>query len=173
MMTYFVKHRLLPSNKIPYRPERTEQLADPAWWHTYMEPLHHRPPTSSSNSQTRPHIRFEEPSNPSSSTPSVQIRRSFNSQTVRWKTETSEASDPEDLPPGLVHRQLSFEDTSAPSRRPNRAPASVRSANTLYPDGDAFGQLGRTGWRQRSERQGVDGPRMNRRHLPQHSFQNE
>uniref|UniRef100_A0A5K3EHE5 C2 domain-containing protein n=1 Tax=Mesocestoides corti TaxID=53468 RepID=A0A5K3EHE5_MESCO len=50
MMNFFVKQRLLPTNKIPYRPERPDQLVDPAWWHTYMEPLYHRPSPSRSNS---------------------------------------------------------------------------------------------------------------------------
>lgn len=49
MMTYFAKQRLLPSSKIPYRPERTEQLADPSWWHSYMQPLHHLPSVPSSS----------------------------------------------------------------------------------------------------------------------------
>lgn len=121
MMNFFVKNRLLPTNRIPYRPERTEQLAEPSWWHSYMEPLILREPHSgaasiqpvgsSSSSRQSPQV---SPGSRRLSSASSTVRRYLNCRSVRWKTEQQDSTDI-DLQEGdalvpQLHRQLSLKD---------------------------------------------------------------
>ena len=134
MMNYFVRHRLLPCNKILYRPERTEQLADPSWWHAYMQPLHCQPPMSPSTSQTNPiiqqkqKIRFQEAGHGSEDEESENPKElpviTSNSQRCLPVQSTRKISPTDGIEPnprqnrlfGRMRRELSFEETSVRNR---------------------------------------------------------
>ncbi|KAH9285173.1 Copine-8 [Echinococcus granulosus] len=122
MSSFFIKHRLLPSNKVPYRPERADQLADSAWCHAYMQPLHHRPSTTSLSSQTslaprhKQKLRFQEDVENLEKKEEVQNTAS-NSHRCLSMSKTAPAEVAETPPRqtrklGRMRREVSFEDPS-------------------------------------------------------------
>ncbi|KAM3178775.1 hypothetical protein ACTXT7_001889 [Hymenolepis weldensis] len=121
MMNYFVKQRLLPLNKIPYRPERTEQLVDPSWWHSYMQPLHQRPlnqaPQESGHQEHK--LRFQSVDCDSEELEDVPELPNIASSSSRNQTPRkispeaiSESSVRRNRLAEKMRRELSFEDSS-------------------------------------------------------------
>ncbi|KAM7533262.1 hypothetical protein Aperf_G00000127247 [Anoplocephala perfoliata] len=184
MMTYFAKQHLLPSNKILYRPERTEQLADPSWWHSYMQPLHHQPsipsssirsPSGSRHRQYKPHFQdlqedseeHSEVSNIPTSAPSTIC------QPLNRKTPPEEGFDPPTRRSRLnrrVKRELSCEESSfrrriGSSHRQDTCETGENPDNFLNPQEHPSLRIRHHSWRVRPDR--MDSANNSQRHLSQ------
>ncbi|VDO04914.1 unnamed protein product [Rodentolepis nana] len=166
MMSYFLKQRLLPPNTIPNRPERTEQLADPAWWHSYMQPLYHLPSSKSSQEQglreQKPRLQSvdhaSEESENVSELPSISSNpnRSLTPQKIS-SDAISDSSVRQIRLVGKIRRELSFEDTSFRRRfrgGNRQVTYEVRESSTscVDPQEDQSSRMRHHSWRERPER---------------------
>ncbi|EUB59510.1 Copine-8 [Echinococcus granulosus] len=117
-----ISSELSPRKRVPYRPERADQLADSAWCHAYMQPLHHRPSTTSLSSQTslaprhKQKLRFQEDVENLEKKEEVQNTAS-NSHRCLSMSKTAPAEVAETPPRqtrklGRMRREVSFEDPS-------------------------------------------------------------
>ncbi|VDK20023.1 unnamed protein product [Taenia asiatica] len=162
MSNFFIKQRLLPSNKVPYRPERTEQLADSAWYHAYMQPLHHRPSTASLPNQInlaprqRQKLRFQEDLQKSEEKEVLQNTafKSHRSLVVR-KTPLAEVAETplrQTRKFGRMRREVSFEDPSFQRHIIGGGNRQVTYELTECPDDDTLLRSRHQSWRERPER---------------------
>uniref|UniRef100_A0A158QBQ5 Copine domain-containing protein n=2 Tax=Hymenolepis diminuta TaxID=6216 RepID=A0A158QBQ5_HYMDI len=166
MMNYFVKQRLLPLNKIPYRPERTEQLVDPSWWHSYMQPLHQRPLNQASHESSHQEHKLRFQSVDCDSEEHEDVSELPNIASNSGRSQTSRKISPEAISESSIRRnrliekmrrELSFEDSSVRrgfegGNRQITCEVEEGSESCLNPQEDQSSRMRHHSWRERPER---------------------
>ncbi|VDM30646.1 unnamed protein product [Hydatigera taeniaeformis] len=159
---FFIKQRLLPSNKVPYRPERTEQLADSAWYHAYMQPLHHRPSSASLSNQIslaprqRQKLRFQEDVQKSEEKEELQNTASKSHRSLMMgkiaPAEVAETPSRQIRKLGRMRREVSFEDPSYRRHIVGSGNRQITYELTECPEEDTLTRSRHQSWRKKSDR---------------------